>query len=177
MCRKNLRRNHQTSLRGQNQPEKRDARSQRPPPTHNPRRCHLNHELVPAEENLNRIDGFPDDPVQPSVGRTLPGTSRRKQAAVRPFAGAAAAVGPGYHRALESQRQALCEPFTGQCGASCCTASGRRPPDCSPLWNAAVCWSRCRDSQTERRGGITSICPGPRNPTSCNHPSEKWTGS
>lgn len=34
-----------------------------------------------------------------------------------------------------------------------------------------VCWSRCRDSQTERPGGITSICPGPRNPTSCNHPS------
>ena len=23
----------------------------------------------------------------------------------------------------------------------CCTASGRKPPDCLPLWNAAVCWN------------------------------------
>ena len=48
----------------------------------------------------------------------------------------------------------------------------QRLPDCLPLWNAVVCWSRCRDSQTERPGGITSTCPGPRNLTSCNHPSE-----
>ena len=41
-----------------------------------------------------------------------------------------------------------------------------------PLWNAVVCWSRCRDSQTERPGGIISICPGPRNLMSCNLPSE-----
>lgn len=41
-----------------------------------------------------------------------------------------------------------------------------------PLWNAVVCWRRCRDSQTERPGGITSTCPGQRNLTSCNHPSE-----
>ena len=111
-------------------------------------------------------------PSSPSYRATLPGTSRRKQAAVWPFAGAAAAVGPGYHRALESRRQALCEPLAGQCGAIAALPAGRKPPDCSPLWNAAVCWSRCRDSQTERHGGITSICPGPRNPTSCNHPSE-----
>ena len=111
-------------FQGQNQPEKRDARSRSPPPTHNPRRCHLNHELVPAEENLNRIDSFSDDPVQPSVGATLPGTSRRKQAAVRPFVGAAAAVGPGYHRALEGRRQALCEPLAGQCRTAAALPAG-----------------------------------------------------
>ena len=43
-------------FQGQKQPKKGDARSQSPQPTHDLRRRHLNHELVPAEENLNRID-------------------------------------------------------------------------------------------------------------------------
>ena len=63
-------------FQGQNQPEKRDARSRSPPPTHNPRRCHLNHELVPAEENLNRIDSFlmiPSSLLSEQPYRELPG--------------------------------------------------------------------------------------------------------
>ena len=66
-------------FRGQKQPEKRDARSQSPPPTHNPRRCHLNHELVPAEENLNRIDSFlmiPSSLLSEEPYRELPGESK-----------------------------------------------------------------------------------------------------
>lgn len=77
---------------------------------------------VPSESRTCSRRGKPephrqlsDDPEQSPVGRTLPGTPRRKQAAVRPFVGVVTVVGPGYHRALESQRQALCEPFTGQC--------------------------------------------------------------
>ena len=66
-------------FQGQNQPEKRDARSRSPPPTHNPRRCHLNHELVPAEENLNRIDSFlmiPSSLLSEEPYRELPGESK-----------------------------------------------------------------------------------------------------
>ena len=66
-------------FRGQNQPEKRDARSQSPQPTQNTRRCHLNHELVPAEENLNRIDGFlmiPSSLLTEQPYRELPGESK-----------------------------------------------------------------------------------------------------
>lgn len=66
-------------FQGQNQTEKRDARSQRPPPTHNPRRFHLNHELVPAEENLNRINGFlmiPSSLLSEEPYRELPGESK-----------------------------------------------------------------------------------------------------
>lgn len=66
-------------FRGQNQPEKRDARSQSPQPTQNTRRCHLNHELVPAEENLNRIDGFlmiPSSLLSEEPYRELPGESK-----------------------------------------------------------------------------------------------------
>ena len=35
-----------------------EERQTKPATTHDPRRCQLNHELVPAEENLNRIDSF-----------------------------------------------------------------------------------------------------------------------
>ena len=112
-------------FQGRKQPEKGDARSQSPQPTHDLRRRHLNHELVPAEENLNRIDSFLMIPSSLLSGRTLPGTSRRKQAAVRPFAGAAAVISPGYHRALESRRQALCEPFTGQCRTAAALPTGK----------------------------------------------------
>ena len=79
MCQKNLLENNQTFFDGRNQQEKRDARSQSPPPTHTPRRCHLNHELVPAEENLNRIDGFlmiPSSLLTEQPYRQLPGESK-----------------------------------------------------------------------------------------------------
>lgn len=49
------------------------------PPTHDLRRCHLNHELVPAEENLNRIDGFlmiPSSLLTEQPYRQLPGESK-----------------------------------------------------------------------------------------------------
>ena len=35
-----------------------EERQTKPATTHDPRRCQLNHELVLAEENLNRIDSF-----------------------------------------------------------------------------------------------------------------------
>lgn len=35
-----------------------EERQTKPATTHDPRRCQLNHELVPAEENFNRIDSF-----------------------------------------------------------------------------------------------------------------------
>ena len=42
-------------------------------------RCHLNHELVPAEDNLNRIDGFlmiPSSLLSEEPYRELPGESK-----------------------------------------------------------------------------------------------------
>lgn len=172
-------------FRGQNQPEKRDARSQSPSPTHTPRRCHLNQDLVPAEENLNRIDGFlmiPSSLLTEQPYRELPGESKllyghllgllrlsaqdttgRWKANGRPCVSLSRA---NAGRLLHCQREKAAGLFTAL------------------AWNAAVCWSPCRDSPTERSGGITSTCPGPRNPTSCNtrrkfRPdlSEKRTGS
>lgn len=112
-------------FRGQNQPEKRDARSQSPQLTYNPRRCHLNHELVPAEENLNRIDGFlmiPSSLLTEQPYRELPGESKLLYGHLL---GLLRVVGPGYHRALESRRQALCEPFTGQCRETAALPAGK----------------------------------------------------
>ena len=104
--------------RGQKQPEKRDARSQSPPPTHNPRRCHLNHELVPAEENLNRIDSFlmiPSSLLSEEPYRELPGESKLLYGHL---------LGLLRLSAQESQRQALCEPLAGQCGAIAALPAG-----------------------------------------------------
>ena len=66
-------------FQGQKQPKKGDARSQSPQPTHDLRRRHLNHELVPAEENLNRIDSFlmiPSSLLSEEPYRGLPGESK-----------------------------------------------------------------------------------------------------
>ena len=109
----------------QNQSEKRDARSQSPQPTQNTRRCHLNHELVPAEESLNRIDGFlmiPSSLLSEEPYRKLPGESKLLYGHLL---GLLRLSAPGYHRALESQRQALCEPLTGQCGAIAALPTGK----------------------------------------------------
>ena len=157
-------------FRGQKQPEKRDARSQSPPPTHNTRRCHLNHELVPAEENLNRIDGYlmiPSSLLSEDPYRQLPSESKLLYGHLLGLLRLSAQDTTGRWKANGRPCVSLSRASAGRL----LHCQREKAADCSPLWNAVVCWSRCRDSQTERPGGITSICPGPRNPTSCNPPS------
>ena len=135
-----------------------EERQTKPATTHDPRRCQLNHELVPAEENLNRIDSFlmiPASLFAEEPYRSLPSESKllygRLLGLLRLSAGCRLRIPPGTGK-----------PDTGPVSASrrpawdgCCTATGRRQQGCLPRWKPAGCCSRCRGSQTARHGGIT----------------------
>lgn len=158
-------------FQGQKQPKKGDARSQSPQPTHDLRRRHLNHELVPAEENLNRIDSFlmiPSSLLSEEPYRGLPGESKLLYGHLLGLLRLSAQDTTGRWKADGRPCVSLSRASAGRL----LHCQREKRPDCLPHWNAAVCWSRCQGSQTGRHGGIISICPGPRNPTSCNHPSE-----
>ncbi len=157
-------------FQGQKQPKKGDARSQSPQPTHDLRRRHLNHELVPRRGKPEPHRQLSDDPVQPSLGRTFPGTSPAKASCCTAICWGCCGYQPGYHRALESRRQALCVSLHRASAGRLLHCQREKAAGLFPHWNAAVCWSRCQGSQTGRRRCYSIY--GPRNPTSCNHPSE-----
>ena len=73
---------------------------------------------------MNRIDSFlmiPASLFAEEPYRSLPSESKLLYGRLL---GLAAAVGPGYHRALESRTQALCQPLAGQRGTDAALPPG-----------------------------------------------------
>lgn len=88
------------------------------------RRCHLNHELVPAEENLNRIDSFlmiPSSLLSEEPYRELPGESKLLYGHLLGLLRLSAQDTTGHWKA---NGRPLCEPLAGQCREAAALPAG-----------------------------------------------------